>query len=439
MQLYQYTLKGWVHPADVFCSLFGDDSAAFWLDREYHPTNRKSIIGHAFGGKIANLGDVKNKLDDTSANQEAAFGLPGFVGWIEYPSQPSADYSEHSTESVRSMLLEVREAMLFDHDTRNITMVGHFEREADFEHWVQAILLRLALAGGEKAVVLHRAKPANLGHASVRHSRAEYLELIKKAQQHIAAGDVYQLCLTNQISVETDANPLVTFLRLRDSNPAPYACFIRHGNRALVSSSPEQFFSLSAEGQVSTKPIKGTRARHVDPVEDAQVANELQNNAKERAENLMIVDLMRNDFSKFCLEGTVQVEKLFDIESYSTVHQLVSTVTGQLDPAINPVSALLSAFPGGSMTGAPKLRAQQLIREFESGERGVYSGISGVIGVDGNIEMAMNIRCLVFENGTVTIGVGGGITSDSDPAAEFEETQLKAKALLTVLGASVNW
>ena len=433
MQLFEYTLRGWVHPADVFVGLFATDRTAFWLDREFHPENRKSVMGHAFGAKVVTYKQVEMALEAPDESSTGKHFTPGYVGWLEYPSEASAQYSDAD-----GAFLEVREALVFDHDKRQIHLVGNFESETAFREWTSAVLLRLSIMGGQKEGYLLKAGSLEPVVAGARHTRSEYLALISAAQDHIAAGDVYQLCLTNQLSVLGSYDPLAIFLRLRLANPAPYSSFIRINHQTLVSTSPEQFLSVR-DSAVTTKPIKGTRPRMVDPELDAKVASELQANEKERAENLMIVDLMRNDFSKFCDEATVKVEKLFDVESYSTVHQLVSTVSGKLQEGVNPVSALVSAFPGGSMTGAPKLRAQELIQELEQGSRGIYSGVSGFIGLDGSLEMAMNIRCLVFENDRVTIGVGGGITSDSIPDAEFEETQLKAKALLNALNASVNW
>ena len=192
-------------------------------------------------------------------------------------------------------------------------------------------------------------------------------------------------------------------------------------------------------GQVSTKPIKGTRPRGATPELDIAIANELQSDPKERAENLMIVDLMRNDIGKVSVVGSVAVPKLFEIETYATVHQLVSTVTGQLEESETAWSAVLAAFPGGSMTGAPKIRAMEIIQNLERGPRGFYSGCIGYLAADGSSEFSMTIRSIVFKDGVATIGVGGGITIDSDPMAELEETKLKAMALLAALNAPDPW
>jgi anthranilate/para-aminobenzoate synthase component I len=211
------------------------------------------------------------------------------------------------------------------------------------------------------------------------------------------------------------------------------------GELALVCSSPEHFLGLDASGTVTTKPIKGTRPRSNDPHLDAQLAAELKNNQKERAENLMIVDLMRNDLGRVSQPDSVTVPSLFQVESYATVHQLVSTVQSKLRPDASVAQLIAATFPGGSMTGAPKFRAQQLIAQLEGSPRGTYSGAVGYFGIDGSLELGMTIRSLVFNGDKVTLSVGGGITIDSDPQAELEETKIKAKALLAVLGAPDPW
>jgi aminodeoxychorismate synthase component I len=295
------------------------------------------------------------------------------------------------------------------------------------------------IGGGLAAYRLKNAAGAKASVAKLRHDGTSYLGMIQKAQEHIAAGDVYQICLTNQIEIEHNLDPLSVFLNLREANPAPYAAYLKMGNRTVVSSSPEQFIQVSPQGQISTKPIKGTRRRDANPELDLANARELRENEKERAENLMIVDLMRNDIGKVALADSVKVPKLFEVESYATVHQLVSTVEAQLAQGQNAFTALDAAFPGGSMTGAPKVRAMEIIAQLEKGARGVYSGAIGYFGFNGAAEFGMTIRTVVFEGGHASIGVGGGITIDSDPIAELEETKLKAQALLRVLNAPDPW
>ncbi len=216
------------------------------------------------------------------------------------------------------------------------------------------------------------------------------------------------------------------------------------GSTRVLCSSPEQFLRVTAEGRLSSKPIKGTRRRDANAELDRLLAEELRDNEKERAENLMIVDLMRNDLGRVAEPDSVIVDRLFEIESYATVHQLVSTVEAQLRAGFTVVDAIAAAFPGGSMTGAPKLRAMQIIEALESSPednsgRGIYSGIIGFIASNGAADLGMTIRTLVVEGNKATIGVGGGITIDSEPTFELEETKLKAAALLGILNAPDPW
>ena len=441
MQLFHYVLRGWVAPADVFIQLFGTDEAAFWLDREHHATQRFSVIGHGQLGKSYQPQQAFDLLQQRAdwATQPEGTELPfdfrpGFVGWLDYPQLPAIDALP------LGQLLDVREAVVFDHDSKRMHFVGHFANRQAFDAWLHAVFLRLALCGGEQASYRFRNQPTAASvPTAIRHSRSEYLQLISQAQDAIRQGEVYQLCLTNQLTFSHQTDPLEAFLRLRASNPAPYAAYVRVGRQALVCSSPEMFLGLASDGTITTKPIKGTRPRSNDDYLDAQLAQELKNNQKERAENLMIVDLMRNDLGRVSTPDSVIVPHLFQVESYATVHQLVSTVQSKLRPDSSVSQLIAAAFPGGSMTGAPKLRAQQLIAQLEGGARGTYSGAVGYFGTDGSLDLGMTIRSLVFTGDSVTLSVGGGITIDSDPEAEFEETKVKAKALLAVLGSPDPW
>jgi para-aminobenzoate synthetase len=228
------------------------------------------------------------------------------------------------------------------------------------------------------------------------------------------------------------------FLRLRRQNPAPYASFVRVGRKSFVSISPERFLSIDSRTATSS-PIKGTRPRSDDQALDAQLAAELSESDKERAENLMIVDLVRNDLSVICTPESILVSDLLKVKSYSTVHQLVSDVSGKLREGVGTSQAIAALFPGGSMTGAPKLRAMEIISDLEESKRGEYSGALGWVGGNGNLDLGMVIRTAVFESGKVTIGIGGGITSGSEPEAEHQEIQIKAQALVSALSAAVRW
>lgn len=419
LRLHSLKLRGWVNPANAFLQFFANEPNAFWLDREANPDSPFSVVGAGLPTgeiKVSNHTDADLPFD----------WRPGLVGFFEYEGA--------------AKFLKVDRAMVFDHAARRVYLVGLFDSPEEFENWCNAAFLRLGLIGGELAAFrLKNSAAGAISRVSLRHDADSYMNMIEKAQQHIRAGDVYQICLTNQISLEHKLDPLAVFLDLRELNPAPYAAYLRIGDLVLVCSSPEQFLQVSSAGLVSTKPIKGTRPRGVDAESDQQNADELRNNEKERAENLMIVDLMRNDIGRVAKADTVKVPKLFEVETYATVHQLVSTVEAELAEGQDAFTALTAAFPGGSMTGAPKSRAMEIIKNLEAGHRGVYSGAVGYFGFNGAADFGMTIRSLVFEGSRATIGVGGGITSDSDPIAELEETKLKAQALLRVLNAPDPW
>ena len=434
MPIFVSDLNGWVPPADVFIALHLNDENAFWLDREIHATDRFSVIGasaQAHKKSSAVFEFLKSELSDNRAAQlDLPFGFrPGLVGFLAYDGE--------------SIFLQIDRAMVFDHDAKVMYFIGEFAEQKDFDAWHHAALLRIALCGGEQAAYRLANEPLTARQARVRHSNEDYLGLIESAQAHIAAGDVYQLCLTNQIELEVTGDPLLTFMNLRSSNPAPYAAYLKFGSQTILCSSPEQFLKVDAKGTISSKPIKGTRRRDSDPVVDSALAQELAEDEKERAENLMIVDLMRNDIGRVAEINSVQVTKLFDVESYATVHQLVSTVEGKLASDFDSVDALSAAFPGGSMTGAPKARAMQIIDELEgkadSRGRGIYSGAIGYLTHAGVADFGMTIRTIVVDGQKATIGVGGGITIDSHPAAELEETKLKAAALLRSLKSPNPW
>lgn len=425
MRLFSEQLKGWVSPTNAFIALYANVENTFWLDREHAVGNRFSVIGTGERVKFDTVAGLSEYLE-VCEDLELPFEFrPGLVGWLDF-------------ELNSPQMLRVESALVFDHENRHLYLIARAENELRFKNWLDAALLRIGLIGGESLKYLAAAATPNISSVVPRHNDSEYLELIATAQENIRAGEVYQLCLTNEYLITGSADPLATFVQLRDANPAPYAAYVRVGERKLVCSSPEQFLRVSSSGEVSTKPIKGTRPRSTDLVEDLKIIDELAANLKERAENLMIVDLMRNDLLKVCEQDSIRVEKLFDVESYATVHQLVSTVQGQLRASTSAAEALAACFPGGSMTGAPKLRAISLIGDLEQGARGIYSGVVGYLGDNGSADFGMVIRSLVFEGSKITLGVGGGITIDSDPEAELDETKLKAKALLRALKANAG-
>jgi para-aminobenzoate synthetase len=266
-----------------------------------------------------------------------------------------------------------------------------------------------------------------------------YRRSFEQVRERLLAGDSYETNLTYRATVRSGLDPIAAYLRLRILNPGPYSGFLQHdvpGARAwLLSSSPERYATVGADRMLETRPIKGTTSRYADPSTDERARRRLESDPKYRAENLMIVDLLRHDLAAVCQVGTVAVPSLMRAESYATVHQLVSTVEGRLRPEVSTVGALRSLFPAGSMTGAPKRRTMEIIEEVEESARGPYAGAFGWIHPDGRADLGVVIRSLVTDgSGTWTLGTGGGITVDSDVEDELAETLWKADALVRVFG-----
>ena len=266
-----------------------------------------------------------------------------------------------------------------------------------------------------------------------RDSHESYAERIEACKRKITQGESYELCLTTQLEAGARVDDLELFRRMRRINPAPYAALLRCSAFSLASASPERFLHIDAGGVAESKPIKGTARRDPDPVKDRELAKALATSEKERAENLMIVDLVRHDLAKTCAVGSVEVTSHNAVESYSTVHQLVSTVRGKLAPGVRPLECVAAAFPGGSMTGAPKKRSMEILDELETGPRGPYSGSIGYLSMTGAVNLSIVIRSIVVEPGQVHLGVGGAITALSNVAAEVLEVDLKAKAQIEAL------
>jgi para-aminobenzoate synthetase component 1 len=270
------------------------------------------------------------------------------------------------------------------------------------------------------------------GPVASNFTRSGYEAAFARIQDYLHAGDCYQVNLAQRYAAHASGDALPAYLELRRLSPAPCSAFLSLPQAQILCASPERFLRVRA-GEVETRPIKGTRPRRADAALDARLACELQNSPKERAENLMIVDLLRNDLGRSCEPGSVQVRKLFEVESFAQVHHLVSTVAGRLAPGQDALSLLRNCFPGGSVTGAPKLRAMQIIEQLEPHRRGVYCGAIGYIGHDGNMDSNIAIRTLVYSGGEIRFWTGGGIVADSSAASEYQETLAKAAGLLELL------
>ena len=371
----------------------------------------------------------------------------GWVGWLGYELGARTAMAPVATSDVGvpdACFVFLDRVIEFDHATQTIFAISS-TTDVEWGDIVQLAISNL-LSNASRAslpgsyVVAGSAQTDNNLHFDLRFDQGDYEQLIASCLNEIRAGNAYQLCLTNRIDVAfaSAPNSFDVYERLRSANPSHHGGLIVAGDVSLISSSPEVFLCVNSNGYATTKPIKGTRPRSADADVDVALADELRTNDKERAENLMIVDLMRNDLGRVCEVGSVTVEKLFDVESYASVHQLVSTVGGNLAEGITAVDALAACFPAGSMTGAPKLSAMRILHGLEAGPRGIYSGAFGYLSLDGSCDFAMVIRSIVLNGTRGYIGTGGGITSGSVPRDEWEETLVKARPLLTALGADLS-
>ncbi|MFF8411237.1 aminodeoxychorismate synthase component I [Streptomyces omiyaensis] len=272
--------------------------------------------------------------------------------------------------------------------------------------------------------------------ARARHDKDAYLKRIDECLKEIRNGESYEICLTNMVTAPTEATALPLYSALRAISPVPYGALLEFPELSVLSASPERFLTIGADGGVESKPIKGTRPRGGTAEEDERLRADLASREKDRAENLMIVDLVRNDLNSVCAIGSVHVPRLFEVETYAPVHQLVSTIRGRLRPGTSTAACVRAAFPGGSMTGAPKKRTMEIIDRLEEGPRGVYSGALGWFALGGAADLSIVIRTIVLADGRAEFGVGGAIVSLSDQEEEFTETVVKARAMVTALDGS---
>ena len=320
----------------------------------------------------------------------------------------------------------------FDHvDGRAWLITTEFSR-GDRAQWV---LNRIAT--GSVASVSKNGKPAIATEPWSNFTREQYLDAVNRVKRYIVAGDIYQANISQRFETTVDVDAWDLYRALRRTAPAPFGAYLEFPEFSVLSASPEQFLRVN-DGFVETRPMKGTRPRGATPEDDARLGRELASSVKDRAENIMIVDLLRNDLGRVCIPGTIRVPELFTVERYPNVHQLVSSVTGRLRPEHDDVELLTACFPGGSVTGAPKIRAMEIIDEIEPVQRGVYCGAIGYIGFDGSMQLSIPIRTMVKKGEQVYLQVGGGIVADSDPESEYQETLDKARGGLEALGVTVQ-
>ncbi|MGC2942169.1 aminodeoxychorismate synthase component I [Brevibacterium sp. FAM 24638] len=380
----------------------------------------------------------------------------GWVGYLGYELKAEVGSpNQHQSDLPDAVMMFLDRAVVIDHDTDRIHLLalrelGDPAGTVASQQWFDDIRAQIKAIPAQDLSEPSQPVPTSArvedrtssglscSHLSARHSQQEYLNLIDRVQREITDGETYEVCLTNMLEATVDPreDALAMYLRLRQDNPTPFGAFIRTRDAALLSTSPERFLRMDADRRVESRPIKGTRPRGDTHEEDTAIKAELAASVKDRSENLMIVDLVRHDLGRTAELGSVQVDTLFGIESYATVHQMVSTVSSQLDEQSSPVECVRAAFPPGSMTGAPKQRTMAIIDELEAGARGVYSGAVGYFSLNGAVDLSVVIRSLVVRDETWRYGVGGAIVALSDSDEEYAETVVKAAPLLRLLGGA---
>jgi para-aminobenzoate synthetase len=464
----------------LFERLFGAAEHAFWLDSADAPTplaqssylgtsagadrcvleydvSERVVTAHRADASTVERGSIFSVLDRELAERAidpptaTARGLlGGFVGYIGYECKADCGSPNvHRSDVPDAVLMLANRVVAVDHVAhRTDLMVLGADDDEDAERWLgeaeQLVneLLAIPAPEGEPPQAKQPAVTAVPNDEPVSfhcgRGREQYLEDIARCQAAMAAGESYEVCLTDQISTSASPPPFELYRQLRRTNPAPFAAYLKLGDLAILSSSPERFLSIDRERHVQARPIKGTTSRSPDPVRDAQLREELLHDEKTFAEHLMIVDLLRNDLGRVCEVDSVRVPQLMTVEPYATVHQLISAITGTLEAHRTPVQCVRTCFPGGSMTGAPKLRTMGIIDDIERQARGVYSGALGYFGLDGSVDLSIVIRTIVMRPGVTTIGAGGAIVMQSDPEEEFDEILLKARAPMRAITQAVT-
>jgi para-aminobenzoate synthetase len=371
--------------------------------------------------------------------------MGGFVGYLGYELKADCGSPNvHRSDMPDAVMMLANRLVAVDH-VRGRTHLVVLCRgdEAEAETWLdeaEAAVRETLADPPQPAAPLALSEGPTDSHVTFRcgRGREQYLADIARSQAELAAGESYEVCLTDQISTDASPDPFDLYRLLRRRNPAPFAAYLKLGEMAVVSSSPERFLSVGRERQVEARPIKGTTSRAADPERDAALKAELVEDEKTYAEHLMIVDLLRNDLGRVCEVGSVSVPELMIVEDYATVHQLISTVSGTLDANRTAPECARACFPGGSMTGAPKERTMEIIDDLEDEARGVYSGAIGWFGLDGAMDLSIVIRTIVMRPGRTTIGAGGAIVMQSDPEDEFDEILLKARAPMATIAEAVT-
>ncbi|MEI8175459.1 MAG: aminodeoxychorismate synthase component I [Candidatus Omnitrophota bacterium] len=389
-------------------------------------TGHQSPVKRVIGNPFLMLQELLKKYANQDHHDEIPF-LGGAVGYFSY--------------DLCHFLEELPSTAIDDIQIPDI-WVGFYDDIVAVDHTQgRTYKIRLDIRGGcrttsENPPLLHSITSESGSHEVTSNFLKEsYIAAVRKAMEYIRNGDIYQVNLSQRFEAPLTVEPFELYERLRAINPAPFAAYLDCGEAQIISSSPERFLKVDAKSRVvETRPIKGTRQRGRTGAEDRELIDELAASAKDRAEHIMIVDLERNDLGRICEYGSIELAESMVSEQYATVHHLVSTITGRLRADVDVVDCLMQCFPGGSITGAPKIRSMEIIDELEPTKRSVYTGALGYIGFNGAMDLNIAIRTFIARRGKVYFQAGGGIVADSDPEAEYQETLDKAQALFDALG-----
>ncbi|KAH9614871.1 hypothetical protein KSS87_022461 [Heliosperma pusillum] len=470
---------------NIFCQLFGNRKAkdTFWLDSSSVEKGRArfSFMGSKGGSlskqltfKLSNkrngghlsisdaqgnsrsvylehgfLDFLNKELLAISCSREDYTGLPfdfcgGYIGYIGYnlKVECGAAFNTHESCFPDACLLFVDNFLAIDHLNGDIYIMSIHDETKTQSSWLDDMQQKLLNLKAPASEVCQDhglwplvSSPFEAGFVTEK-SRDQYLEDVEKCLRYIKDGESYELCFTTQMRKNIEElDPLSLYLKLREQNPAPYSAWLNFPNEnlSICSSSPERFLRLDRDGVLEAKPIKGTISRSSTPEKDEQLKLQLRYSEKDQAENLMIVDLLRNDLGQVCDPGSVHVPNLMDVETYATVHTMVSTIRGTKREDVSPIDCVRAAFPGGSMTGAPKLRSMEILDSLESCSRGIYSGSIGYFSINRTFDLNIVIRTVVVHKGEASIGAGGAIIALSKPEDEFEEMILKTRAPSTAI------
>ena len=418
-------MTNWIDPLTFVAKIakIEDEFVFLYSGQKIGEYGRYSYL--AYSPKKIVSGNDFRKLKNVLSRDKAKIANAWF-GYIGYEMLHQIEQVPHTTKQYISLpnvwFANFETIIVFDHLKKEVNFYGD-------SYSIPAIIVPREYEDSPK-----------ISRLTSNMTREEYFNIIKETREAILRGDLYQANITRKFLGRFSklANPFDIFTKLTQASPAIYSAFIAINGSYIISSSPECFLNIDKNGRMESRPIKGTAPRFADAKQDEESKRQLEKSEKERAENLMIVDLMRNDLARSSEAGSVKVEKLFEVSSYKTLHHLASTITSQKRNNISTLDAVINSFPAGSMTGAPKVSAMKFCNRQEKIKRGVYSGALGWFGGDGSCDLSVVIRTLIIHGNKFEFQVGGGITSDSDPEKEWQETIIKARGIMTALGADIR-